>query len=129
MTGILDLTDRPTDGLCPCGADPRPGSPYCSWDCEPTHIPRHSHLPVASRFTLTPEQVSRLTHTARTLTDAFAALTSEFKRAAESLTRLRLPGVPPASEPDHPLARMNARRQNVTHGPQRAQRPPRQLRR
>ncbi|GIM88879.1 hypothetical protein [Paractinoplanes toevensis] len=31
-------------------------------------------------------------------------------------------------EPEHPLARMNARRQNTSHGPQQTQRPPRQIR-
>ncbi|MCG5464209.1 hypothetical protein MED01_002374 [Micromonospora sp. MED01] len=37
-TGVLDRIDNTIAGLCPCGADPRDGSPYCSADCEPTHI-------------------------------------------------------------------------------------------
>lgn len=36
-TGVLDRIDNTINGLCPCGADPRDGSPYCSADCEPTH--------------------------------------------------------------------------------------------
>lgn len=38
MTDALDMIDRTLDGLCPCGANPRPGSAYCSDDCTPTHI-------------------------------------------------------------------------------------------
>ncbi|MEV5819282.1 hypothetical protein AB0L22_08915 [Micromonospora haikouensis] len=37
---ILDRIDATLDNLCPCGATPRPGSPYCGPDCEPTHISR-----------------------------------------------------------------------------------------
>ncbi|MEV2239505.1 hypothetical protein [Micromonospora sp. NPDC049891] len=37
MTDILSRIDSTIDGRCPCGADPRPGSPYCGPDCEPTH--------------------------------------------------------------------------------------------
>lgn len=38
---ILDRIDNTiAGGLCPCGATPRPGSPYCGPDCEPTHISR-----------------------------------------------------------------------------------------
>jgi hypothetical protein len=33
----LRAVDAAIDGLCPCGAEPRPGSVYCSPDCEPTH--------------------------------------------------------------------------------------------
>ncbi len=34
---ILDRIDNTIAGdCCPCGAAPRPGSPYCSPDCEPT---------------------------------------------------------------------------------------------
>jgi hypothetical protein len=40
VTGILSRIDATIGGLCPCGADPRPGSPYCSADCEPTHLGR-----------------------------------------------------------------------------------------
>jgi hypothetical protein len=35
--GTLGRVDAAIDGRCPCGADPRPGSTYCSPDCEPTH--------------------------------------------------------------------------------------------
>jgi hypothetical protein len=34
---LLDRLDAAIDGLCPCGADPRPDSAYCGPDCEPTH--------------------------------------------------------------------------------------------
>jgi hypothetical protein len=32
---VLNRIDRAVDGLCPCGAEPRDGSAYCSYDCEP----------------------------------------------------------------------------------------------
>jgi hypothetical protein len=35
VSSILDRIDATLDGLCPCGADPQPGSAYCSYDCEP----------------------------------------------------------------------------------------------
>jgi hypothetical protein len=35
---ILDRIDATLDNRCPCGAPPRPGSAYCGYDCEPTHI-------------------------------------------------------------------------------------------
>jgi hypothetical protein len=35
--GTLGRVDAAIDGRCPCGADPRLGSTYCSPDCEPTH--------------------------------------------------------------------------------------------
>lgn len=38
---ILDRIDELT-ALCPCGAPPRPDSPYCSYDCEPTHRAIHT---------------------------------------------------------------------------------------
>ncbi len=34
----VDRIDAVLDGKCPCGADPRPGSAYCGYDCEPTHL-------------------------------------------------------------------------------------------
>lgn len=37
VTESLAAIDRALNGDCPCGANPRPGSPYCSYDCEPTH--------------------------------------------------------------------------------------------
>ncbi|MER7167009.1 hypothetical protein ABT336_13205 [Micromonospora sp. NPDC000207] len=40
MTDILSRINAAVNNLCPCGADPRPGSVYCSADCEPTHISR-----------------------------------------------------------------------------------------
>ncbi|MEU3452147.1 hypothetical protein ABZ671_00690 [Micromonospora sp. NPDC006766] len=42
MTDILTGIDRAIDGLCPCGAPPRPGSAYCGPDCEPTHYGPHT---------------------------------------------------------------------------------------
>ncbi len=41
-TDILDRIDNTIGGLCPCGATPRAGSPYCSSDCEPTHSTAHT---------------------------------------------------------------------------------------
>lgn len=35
---LLDRIDRAVNGECPCGAEPREGSAYCSDDCTPTHI-------------------------------------------------------------------------------------------
>ncbi len=37
MDALLAI-DRALDGLCPCGADPPPGSVYCGDDCTPTHV-------------------------------------------------------------------------------------------
>lgn len=47
---LLDRIDRAIGGLCPCGAPPRPGSAYCGYDCEPTHLtpetePRYADVP------------------------------------------------------------------------------------
>ncbi|MFJ1539311.1 hypothetical protein ACIODS_12280 [Micromonospora chalcea] len=36
MSDVLSRIDNSLANLCPCGADPRPGSPYCGPDCEPT---------------------------------------------------------------------------------------------
>jgi hypothetical protein len=45
----LAAIDRALANLCPCGGDPRGpseelphGSPYCSYDCEPTHVSIHT---------------------------------------------------------------------------------------
>ena len=38
MADILTRIDHAAAGLCPCGAQPRQGSAYCSPDCEPTHL-------------------------------------------------------------------------------------------
>jgi hypothetical protein len=38
MTEILDRIEAAIAGICPCGADLREGSAYCSGDCTPTHI-------------------------------------------------------------------------------------------
>lgn len=32
---ILGRIDATVDGLCPCGAEPAPGSAWCSEDCRP----------------------------------------------------------------------------------------------
>lgn len=34
----LTAVDNAVAGLCPCGAQPRPGSAYCSEDCRPSHV-------------------------------------------------------------------------------------------
>jgi hypothetical protein len=41
---ILDRIDNTLDGLCPCGAEPREGSAYCSYDCEPNIRGEHTDL-------------------------------------------------------------------------------------
>jgi hypothetical protein len=42
---ILDRVDAVLVGLCPCGGTPRPGSPYCGYDCEPDRTTdRYSEL-------------------------------------------------------------------------------------
>jgi hypothetical protein len=38
MTDALLAVDRAIAGLCPCGAEPAPGSAYCGDDCTPTHL-------------------------------------------------------------------------------------------
>jgi hypothetical protein len=49
---ILSRIDAALDGCCPCGAPPRPGSPYCSYDCEPTPaaLDGDYHPPTAMRW-------------------------------------------------------------------------------
>lgn len=39
---LLDQIDRVIANLCPCGAEPRDGSAYCSYDCEPNHVSVHT---------------------------------------------------------------------------------------
>jgi hypothetical protein len=46
---ILDRIDATLDGLCPCGAEPREGSPYCSYDCEPNIVGDDTDLSPAGR--------------------------------------------------------------------------------
>jgi hypothetical protein len=50
VTTILHRIDNVLRGVCPCGADPRPGSAYCSADCVPD---RRAGAPFArlERFT------------------------------------------------------------------------------
>lgn len=40
MSDLLQRLDAAIDGCCPCGAEPREGSAYCSDDCTPTHRSR-----------------------------------------------------------------------------------------
>lgn len=42
MDDVLTAIDRATSGLCPCGADPRDGSAYCSDDCVPNYRGVHT---------------------------------------------------------------------------------------
>jgi hypothetical protein len=52
---ILAKIDAATAGLCPCGAEPAPGSTYCGDDCQPTHMARDSDdSPAGSHDTATP---------------------------------------------------------------------------
>lgn len=37
---LEERIDRAIDNLCPCGAEPEPGSAYCGYDCRPNHIGR-----------------------------------------------------------------------------------------
>ncbi|GAA0494917.1 hypothetical protein Ade02nite_19500 [Paractinoplanes deccanensis] len=59
MVNVLDTIDRATDGLCPCGAEPREGSAYCSYDCEPTHLrcdtDTSTHGPYAGAYRCSPD--------------------------------------------------------------------------
>src|ERR1051325_1396228 len=50
VTDILRRLDAAIDGLCPCGAPPRDGSAYCSYDCEPTHLSRDSDRSEAGEY-------------------------------------------------------------------------------
>lgn len=36
MSDVLARIDSTINGLCPCGANPAPESPWCSDDCRPT---------------------------------------------------------------------------------------------
>lgn len=40
MPELLDRIDAAINGVCPCGAELRPGSAYCSYDCEPNYRSR-----------------------------------------------------------------------------------------
>lgn len=38
MLDVLGRIDNVIDRLCPCGGQPRDGSPYCSDDCVPNYV-------------------------------------------------------------------------------------------
>lgn len=42
MADVLNRIDNTLADLCPCGDQPRPGSAYCSYDCEPTWRGQHT---------------------------------------------------------------------------------------
>nr|WP_221374378.1 hypothetical protein [Actinoplanes polyasparticus] len=50
VVDILQQLERAIDGCCPCGAEPREGSAYCSEDCTPTHRSVHTTDETAMRW-------------------------------------------------------------------------------
>jgi len=139
LSGILDRIDATLDGLCPCGAPPREGSAYCGEDCVPNWrgLDTSSHYDgTAMRWTpnppahfpttvrIDPEPVMRM---ARDMSRIFAAMAESLRPLADKLSSLALVANAPAAEAEHPLARMNARRANLSYGPRRPRRPPRSL--
>ncbi len=77
MSGILDRIDNTIAGdVCPCGASPRPGSAYCSPDCEPTHIARDTDRRQAGDFATPmrwrPDMVTEADHDHLIQVDSYA---------------------------------------------------------
>lgn len=73
MAEILEQIDATVDGRCPCGADPRPGSAYCSADCEPTHRGPDTDAPWSGPRTAArwrPDLVTAFDDTGLTLLDS-----------------------------------------------------------
>jgi hypothetical protein len=139
LNNILDRIDATLDGLCPCGGTPREGSTYCSDDCVPTWRARDTvsdldgtamrwapNMPAdwPPRVRIDPEPMIRA---ARDIARLFADVAEALKPIAERLGRFFAAANTPTVEPDHPLARMKARRANLTYGPAHPTRPPRNL--
>lgn len=140
---LLDRIDRAVDGLCPCGADPRPNSAYCSPDCEPTHRGEHTTSDIdgtAMRWRpalaamggieapaehaiarMQTIDLSPVAEALRALAAAYQPAVEALKRAMSSLAQMSM------QPPDHPMLAEVERRRNLTHGPQRSHRPPRRL--
>ncbi|GIM97245.1 hypothetical protein [Paractinoplanes toevensis] len=72
---IVQRIDHRT-ALCPCGAEPRPGSRFCSADCEPTHIGAHTDpagpgTPLATPMRWRPDLITAVDDSHRTLLRTF----------------------------------------------------------
>lgn len=50
MSDTLSRIDAVLENLCPCGAQPREGSGYCGYDCEPSHISTHTDVRETGEF-------------------------------------------------------------------------------
>jgi hypothetical protein len=138
---VLTRIAATLDGLCPCGARPRPGFPYCSPDCTPTHHgsdtgscaarwrPKAANLdlPVGQRPTLNAEDVAAINATFRRIFELVREFVAAGAPALEYLKQFGVVLQVPAQLPEHPLARIAALRRNQPHGPQRKVRPPRSL--
>jgi hypothetical protein len=139
MTDILERIDAALEGLCPCGARPRPGSAYCGDDCTPTWRGRDtiSHLDgTAMRWSpnMPPRPVpvpqidtQAMIAVARSAARLFADMAEALKPVLENFRALIALAETPVVEPIHPLARMTSRRTALVHGPQTPKRPPRKL--
>lgn len=60
MTDILGRIDAAVAGRCPCGADPAPGSAWCSEDCRPSHEGPDTFGSDAMRWSAEPPPVGGL---------------------------------------------------------------------
>lgn len=72
---VLETIDRAIRSLCPCGADPRDGSAYCSYDCEPNHVSIHTDQRETGEYATPmrwrPDMVAEADDTALTLIAEF----------------------------------------------------------
>jgi hypothetical protein len=64
VSDLINRLDAAIDGLCPCGAEPREGSAYCSDDCVPNYIGAHTDRrqtgPLATPMRWRPDMVSEV---------------------------------------------------------------------
>jgi hypothetical protein len=72
---LLDQIDRLVEGFCPCGAEPRDGSAYCGYDCEPNHVSIHTDQRETGEYATPmrwrPDMVTEADDTALTLIAEF----------------------------------------------------------
>ena len=138
VTDILDRIDATVEGLCACGCrqsitGASPSAYYATETCQAAWWAQARGLPRAPAIRISPETQRQATDALRRAFVSINVAVQQFVAATaplvEGMNYFMDAAYEPRPEPaDHPLARINARRRNQQHGPQRAQRPPRQLR-